>query len=173
MQGHRRNAYRDVVELISLTNVSTGTAHLGAGNMMVQISSTRSRKPGSTGGAGFGPKRFDKRRRPWPYLLVGLPISMVSLGSADAFDVTCRQDQAFRRIQVVTENDRDGLPCDVLLWSTPTEKRRLWRAEFEAGFCTAKAAAMVKQLLADNRWQCQPTTPPAPRHGMTGRRPVM
>jgi len=78
--------------------------------------------------------------------------------AAEAQDMTCRYDDLFRRVQVVTDDDRRGLPCSVLLWSSPATQRTAWRAEFERGFCTEKAKDMVERLI-DAGWQCNPTEP--------------
>lgn len=98
-------------------------------------------------------------------------IAMVS-GSVQAEDITCRKDDAFRRIQLVVEDRQRGLPCVVVLWSTPTERRVLWRAEFQREFCTEKLQAIV-QPLTDNQWLCQPTKPSSAKHQPAGRQPVM
>ncbi len=146
---------------------------LASKDMTLPISLTRSRQPRSAEKAGPWSEPFDKRKRPWSYILLGLPLCILSPGSAKAFDVTCRKGQAVLRIEVVTEDDKRGLPCDVIIWSTPTQQRRLWRAEFEAGFCEAKAQAKVNTLVNDDQWRCHATDPPAPSHGLTGRHPVM
>jgi hypothetical protein len=64
---------------------------------------------------------------------------------------------------VVIENERRGLPCEVILWSAPQDRRRLWRAEFERGFCAEKLKDVVRRLT-DAGWRCQPTqAPPSER----------
>lgn len=94
------------------------------------------------------------------------------IASAHAQDITCRKGDAFRRVYVVVENVRTGLPCEVILWSTPRDQRRIWRAEYERGFCTEKLRGFVSRLTK-NRWLCQPTNM-RPARPSTGRpQPVM
>lgn len=107
--------------------------------------------------------------------LAGASLVMICLSwiaSAHAQDVTCRKGDAFRRIQVVIENSRTGLPCEVVLWSTPRDQRRIWRAEYERGFCSEKLRGLASRL-SKNRWLCQPTDI-RPARPSTGRpQPVM
>jgi histidine ammonia-lyase len=79
--------------------------------------------------------------------------------SAHAQDVTCHKNNASRRVHVVIENTDRELPCEVIFWSQSEERRRLWHAEFERGFCTEKLQETVA-LLTDDQWMCRPTDPP-------------
>jgi len=105
--------------------------------------------------------------------LVGLAaVYLLWPWSARAQDVTCRKGDAIRRIHVVVENARRGLPCDVVFWSTPTDQRKLWRAEYERGFCAEKLRALV-QRLTDDRWLCQPTDHQPAKSKSARPQPVM
>ena len=105
------------------------------------------------------------------FLVVILVVIPADTGTSSAQDITCRNGEAFRRIQVVIEDKGRGVPCDVILWSTPTDRRSVWRAEFERGFCAEKLQDFVDRLTAA-RWQCQPTPSPSERWP-DGRQPVM
>lgn len=94
------------------------------------------------------------------------------VNASEAQDMTCRYDDLFRRVQVVTDDDQRGLPCRVLLWSSPATQRTAWRAEFERDFCTDKAQDMVEHLI-DAGWQCGRTETRQPRPRPTGKPPVM
>ncbi|MEZ5934818.1 MAG: hypothetical protein R3F54_23360 [Alphaproteobacteria bacterium] len=111
-------------------------------------------------------------QRIWWSLAAIVQVATAFAGPSHAQDITCRNGETFRRVQVVIANPTRGLPCDVILWSTPDDRRRLWRAEFERGFCTEKLQDFVKRLT-DARWRCQPTHPPPSERRPAGRQPVM
>lgn len=93
-------------------------------------------------------------------------------GSARAQDMTCRKGDVSHRLQLLTVDDERGLPCEVILWPAPTEPRRLWRAEFERGFCAAKLRRKIERLT-DDGWQCRPTDSRRSKHRPAGRQPIM
>ena len=91
---------------------------------------------------------------------------------AHAQDFTCRKDDASRRLYVVIENAAKGLPCEVMMQSPPAEPQRLWRAEFERGFCAERMRDAVERLT-DNQWLCRPTVPENTESRQERWRPVM
>jgi hypothetical protein len=94
------------------------------------------------------------------------------LQPAYAQDVTCQKEDASRRIYVVIENAARGLPCEVIMRSPPAEPQRLWRAEFERGFCAKRLQTIVARLT-DNEWRCRPTESVDTKPWQQRWRPVM
>lgn len=112
---------------------------------------------------------------PFRFLLRAAVIGIAAITLSwptQAQDITCVKGDAFRRVQVVIENARRGLPCEVVMWSTPTERRQLWRAEFEHGFCAEKLHVVVTRLT-DDQWRCLQTDPPPTKRQPAGLQPVM
>lgn len=105
--------------------------------------------------------------------VVGIASLIASwLQPAHAQDVTCQKNDASRRIYVVIENAARGLPCEVLMQSPPAGLQRLWRAEFERGFCSRRLQTIVARL-SDNEWRCQPTDSVDTKSWEQRWRPVM
>ena len=101
------------------------------------------------------------------------------LAPALAQDVTCRKGEETRRLGVVPDRAGVELPCEVVMWSAPGEPRRLWRAEYQRGFCADKLRSLIDKLT-DDQWRCTPSRSPlapAPSPPVkawpAGRPPVM
>lgn len=85
--------------------------------------------------------------------MVGLAVS----GATSANPVTCEQGGLTRKIEVVYANPGQAVPCEVIYdKSAEGSIETVWRANFEAGYCEARAQSLVEKLSGLG-WICGST----------------
>ncbi len=86
-------------------------------------------------------------------ILVGLAVP--GLGSANP--VTCEQGGLIRKVVVVYANPGQALPCEVIYdKSGEGSIETVWRSDYEAGYCEARAMELVEKLNGAG-WLCAST----------------
>ena len=92
--------------------------------------------------------------RPSFWLIAGLTLS----GWASANPVTCLSGDLTRKIEVVYANPGQAVPCEVIYdKSAEGSIETVWRANFEAGYCEARAMSLVEKLSSLG-WTCASTS---------------
>jgi len=86
-------------------------------------------------------------------ILAGLTMS----GAAAANPVSCAQDGVIRRIEVVYAEPGQAVPCEVIYdTSAAGSIATVWRSNFEAGYCEARATELIDKLSGMG-WLCAST----------------
>ncbi len=91
-------------------------------------------------------------------LIAAIPFMFIlseAYGSAIGERVVCEGGGATKVVEIVRQDPDQTVPCSVLYQETPTaEKRQLWSASNDAGFCEGKLNAAVEKLKASG-YDCQ------------------
>lgn len=94
---------------------------------------------------------------------LSLVVLLPMFASSALADDVCRQGEQTRTVSIVYSEPGQPVPCEVLYEKQPVgEKRSLWRANNEAGYCESQAQDFVKKLTTMG-WSCtteegEPTT---------------
>lgn len=71
--------------------------------------------------------------------------------------MTCEQGGLIRKIEVVYVNPGQAVPCEVIYdKSGEGAIETVWRANFEAGYCEARAMELI-ETLSSRGWLCAST----------------
>jgi hypothetical protein len=85
------------------------------------------------------------------------PMLMALAGTAAASETRCvRGDDAIRRVEIATQDQNRGAPCEVVYWKDterPGVRTVLWSAETDPDFCARKAEELVDRLEGGG-WSC-------------------
>jgi len=93
------------------------------------------------------------RRHLWVCILTAL----IASGAASANPVSCEQDGVIRRIEVVYAEPGQAVPCEVVYdKSAEGSIETVWRSNFEAGYCEARATELIDKLSGMG-WLCAST----------------
>lgn len=96
---------------------------------------------------------MNSRRLQCGFVLAALAVP----GLATANPVTCQQDGLSRKIEVVYASPGQAVPCEVIYdKSGEGSIETVWQANFEAGYCEARAMALIEKLSAMG-WLCAST----------------
>ena len=89
---------------------------------------------------------------------VAVTLLAASLPTASFANPTqCSYDALIRKIQVVYSDPGQPVPCEVIYnKSMESSIETLWRANSEAGYCEARAAALIEKL-SNSGWRCEAT----------------
>lgn len=85
-----------------------------------------------------------------------LLLSPMAAEAAEKSVVACTSGELVRRVVVEVGDLGTGLPCEVIYWKdkeAPGERRVLWNAQSDSGFCDKQAAGLVDKL-ATAGWSC-------------------
>jgi len=86
-------------------------------------------------------------------ILAGVIVS----GAALANPVSCEQGGLIRRIEVVYAEPGLAVPCEVIYdKSAEGSIETVWRSNFEAGYCEARATELIDKLTGKG-WLCAST----------------
>jgi len=93
---------------------------------------------------------------PSPYHLLIALLGAASLaGPVLANPTQCSYGQLTRSIEVVYAHPGQAVPCEVIYnKSMESSVETLWRADSEAGYCEARAQALIDKL-AGFGWRCE------------------
>lgn len=81
-------------------------------------------------------------------------LSALLASTALANPLICTKGDLSRRIEVVYAESGQALPCEVIYdKSAEGTIESLWQADFDAGFCEARAAGLAEKLT-NRGWQC-------------------
>lgn len=88
-------------------------------------------------------------------IMLALTTASASAAAQDTDNWRCTYNDLVRRVEIVYQPGR-AVPCEVHYFKDvelPDERKVLWRAENEAGYCEARAEELIAKLEGQG-WSC-------------------